>query len=294
MLTNGGRDIRANGSNVASEKTAIVLTAGGSRGALEVGAVLALLEHGTQPTMLVGASVGAFNAAAIAADPTVEGVRRLARSWVEVAKRGLAPSRPRMAWRMLTRRDGLVSSDKLKRLIEEHIPEGARHFYDMEDVELYIVAANLNTTHMHVFGLDESDSVVDAVMASMALPPYFAPWSYRGQQYIDGMILIDVPVRVALNQGADEVWTVDLSRSSRARHNIRGPLNVLKRSIRIMGEQHTPSELEYSGEAEHEQHRIRHIVVEEFTDVPFWDFSRTSEMIDEGHRIAANSLRDRH
>lgn len=43
-------------------KLALVLSGGGARGALQVGALRALLEADIQPDLLVGTSVGAINA----------------------------------------------------------------------------------------------------------------------------------------------------------------------------------------------------------------------------------------
>jgi NTE family protein len=45
---------------------AFVLKGGGARGALEVGALRALLEQGYQPDLLAGTSIGAVNAAGLA------------------------------------------------------------------------------------------------------------------------------------------------------------------------------------------------------------------------------------
>ena len=42
--------------------TAVVLSGGGNRGAIQAGALLALFEQGIKVDMLVGTSVGAMNA----------------------------------------------------------------------------------------------------------------------------------------------------------------------------------------------------------------------------------------
>lgn len=273
------------------KKTAFVLSGGGNRGPLEVGAILALLEHGIKPSMLVGTSVGALNGAAAAADPTADGIRRLAGTWVKIAVHDVLASRIGMFWRFITRKQGLIPSEKLKRLIEENIPPDMRFFYNICDIELYIVAANLNTLRMHVFGLDRSESVVDAIMASTALPPYFAPWYYRGQQYVDGVVVADLPVRVALNQGADEIYAVDLAGyTGQPKHNIRGMFNIVKRSIDTMTQQQIQSDLSYPAEGSDPQSKIHHIVIERFCDLPLWDLSCTSQMIDEGHRATEEFL----
>lgn len=55
-------------------KTAFVLAGGGSLGAVQVGMLQALLEHGVGAGLVVGSSVGALNAAYFAAEPTLAGV----------------------------------------------------------------------------------------------------------------------------------------------------------------------------------------------------------------------------
>ena len=52
---------------------AFVLSGGGSRGALQVGALQVLFEAGVRPEMIVGSSVGAVNGAAVAAQPDEAG-----------------------------------------------------------------------------------------------------------------------------------------------------------------------------------------------------------------------------
>jgi NTE family protein len=58
--------------------TAFVLAGGGSLGAVEVGMLQALLEHGERPDFVVGASAGAINGACFAADPTLPGIAKMA------------------------------------------------------------------------------------------------------------------------------------------------------------------------------------------------------------------------
>lgn len=57
---------------------AFVLSGRGNQGALQVGAMQVLFEHGIVPEMLVGTSAGAINAAFVAANPCREQLDRLA------------------------------------------------------------------------------------------------------------------------------------------------------------------------------------------------------------------------
>ncbi len=57
-----------------------MLAGGGIRGAVQIGMLQVLTEHGFVPDRIYGSSVGAVNGAAFAGDPTSEGVERMTRS----------------------------------------------------------------------------------------------------------------------------------------------------------------------------------------------------------------------
>src|SRR5690349_9082020 len=61
--------------------TAFVLSGGGARGALQVGAVRALLEAGIFPDVLIGTSIGSWNAAVLARYPFDEALARMTEAW---------------------------------------------------------------------------------------------------------------------------------------------------------------------------------------------------------------------
>jgi len=63
----------------AAARTAFVLAGGGSLGAVEVGMLRVLVAHGVRADLVVGASVGAINAAYYAGRPSPEGVAELVR-----------------------------------------------------------------------------------------------------------------------------------------------------------------------------------------------------------------------
>src|SRR5438132_994449 len=63
-------------------RTAFVLSGGASLGALQVGMLGALYEHGIAADLLVGTSIGALNAAFVASRPqTPATAKELARVW---------------------------------------------------------------------------------------------------------------------------------------------------------------------------------------------------------------------
>ena len=91
---------------------AFVLSGGANYGAQQVGALEVLLERDLQPDMVMGVSAGGLNAAWLAAHPTLDGVRELARIWREDAAAIAPPVGPLTALlRLIGGRDSLLSND---------------------------------------------------------------------------------------------------------------------------------------------------------------------------------------
>src|SRR5437588_12739730 len=63
---------------------AFVLGGGGNLGAVQVGMLQALFECSIVPEVVIGCSVGALNAAGVAADPTLSGVRNMREIWLNL------------------------------------------------------------------------------------------------------------------------------------------------------------------------------------------------------------------
>ncbi|HYR95880.1 MAG TPA: patatin-like phospholipase family protein [Candidatus Binatus sp.] len=82
-----------------------------------------------------------------------------------------------------------------------------RVLYRLRQVELYIVAMNLDTAERVVFGHDEDTSVTisEAVQASTALPGFYKPARIKGVDYVDGGVRRTANIDVAIEHGADLV-----------------------------------------------------------------------------------------
>src|SRR5687768_8820959 len=59
-------------------RTAFVLGGGGNLGSIQVGQLRALLERDITPDVVIGCSVGSLNGAALAADPSLATIERMA------------------------------------------------------------------------------------------------------------------------------------------------------------------------------------------------------------------------
>jgi NTE family protein len=180
--------------------TAFVFAGGGSLGAVEVGMLKALVERGVQADFVVGASVGAINAAYYAGLPDAGGVDRLAAVWRRLRRADVFPvSVIQGLFGLLRGRTSLVDPSPLRALIARELP------YDrLEDARLpcRIVASNV---------LDGSEVVLssgratDVLLASAAIPGVFPPVELDGKHLIDGGISSNTPLSTAIELGARRV-----------------------------------------------------------------------------------------
>lgn len=275
---------------------AFVLGGGGNRGALQVGALQVLLEASIRPELLVGASAGAVNAAFLAADPTPAGARRLGDIWQQVTKNDVYPGGPlRVAWHLLTHRDSLYPSHNFRAFLEAHAPPDGPVFHQLA-VPLYIVAAELRTGHLHLFGENPEESVLDAVMASVAVPPLYAPWPHRGRLLVDGGVAANLPVGVAVEKGATELYALEVWGRQPPQQACPEPAEgshwnlweIALWSIGALMRQQWERDLALC--AAHPEVMLHHLPLYPERPLRFDDFSQAAELIAEGREAADLSL----
>jgi len=273
-----------------AEKVAFVLSGGGNRGALEVGVLLALLEHEIRPRILIGTSVGAINATAMAMNPTLEGARWLEDRWRRVTRKTVLPDNYlSMVRRLVTGESSLFTNKRLKAYLEAQLPKGIRQFSDIKTAELYITAAVLHTGELHIFGIDRSDSIIDAIMASTAFPLLLSPWEYQGKEFVDGAVVSDLPIRVAVEMKATEVYAIDVAKHQNKKQSQRGVLRVIRQLLSANAYNRFIDDMGWASKIP--QDKIHYINVDSFDEVGLRDFNSTSAMIESGHQIGLEYLR---
>ena len=183
--------------------TAFVLSGGGNLGAVQVGMLLALADRGVSPDLLVGTSVGALNAAYVAADPSPAGVRRLADVWTSLRRRDVFPTRATGALLAVGgRRNAFLDARPLRRLIERHVP------YDrLEDAPWPVSVVTTEVTSGREVVLSRGPAV-DAILASAAIPAVFPPVDVEGHVLMDGGVVNQTPLTVAAELGADVIYVL--------------------------------------------------------------------------------------
>lgn len=268
---------------------AFVLSGGSNRGAIQVGALEVLLEAGIKPDLLVGTSVGAVNAAALAVDPSLGGIQQAADAWRRVTGPDVYPgNRVTAAWRFLRGRDGLFSNHAWYNFLYAVI--GPKTFGEIRACQLRIVATDLESGALVAFGDDPSLRLVDALMASTALPPLHGPWTIGGRRYIDGGAVADLPVRVAVDLGATEIFALNITGRMSPVETLRDVSGIAGQAVSALLHRVIALDIE------HTRGRKGVWLHEMNLSVPFaiapWDFSRSGELIDLGREAARVFLAD--
>jgi NTE family protein len=195
-----------------SEVLAFSLGVGGARGAIQVGALRALLEAGLQPNLLVGTSIGAVNPAFLGIHGvSLDGLRELKRFYNDAAEADLMDTRlPRLAAQALAARPNILGSRRLAQyLVDKGVPSDLR-FGQVTGARLALIGADLDTSDTVIYGRDPEERILDGLMASTALPPWFAPVKKERHVIMDGGAVSLVPIEPALRLGATEIIALAL------------------------------------------------------------------------------------
>jgi NTE family protein len=223
----------------AAPATAFVLGGGGLLGAGQVGMLRALVEAGVHPDLVVGTSVGALNGVLFAADPGPASVECLEQLWSSLHRSGVfADSVLRQAARVAKYRTHLHSAAPLRRLLNEVLP--VHRFEDLA-VPFHCVAANIEQARAAWFDRGE---LIDAVVASCAVPGLLPPVRIDGLHYVDGGLVQSIPLSRAVRLGARRIYVLQVGRAERPLVAPRWPWEVGTVAFEIARRAHFVDEME--------------------------------------------------
>lgn len=188
----------------------VVTTFGLGRTPAQVGMLAELAQRRVSPDFVVGTSLGAINAAALAAGRTPDEMRDF---WLWLQEEVLA-SPIRAIARGVTVRQARRQEELVRTRIAEMLPAD---FADLP-IPLRVVATELTTGNEVV--LDSGD-LPTAVMASCALPGLFPPVEIGGGHFIDGGLVAGMPLR-AVPDNTGTVVVLDTGHSATSPDTVAG------------------------------------------------------------------------
>jgi len=191
----------------------LALSGGGVRGFAHMGALRALRDAGVPVAGVAGSSAGSYVAAAYATnlpldvEPMLNHVidRKLADLFMQSGNRLLRLARIQAR---LFRALRNIAIDDALRLREGLLELFGEVRIEELDVPLALNAADLNTGEIVVL---REGPLVDAILASSAIPGVFPPVPWGGRLLVDGDIVEKVPVTAARSLGPGPVLGLDAS-----------------------------------------------------------------------------------
>ena len=158
----------------------VALGGGGARGLAHLGVLRVLEQEGFRIRGLAGTSMGGVFAAGYALGRSVPDLA----AWASRAMgRDLFRVRPRQA--------SLLGTDRIRAVLEELLGDAT---FDGLPRRLALTATNLETGNEFVY---TKGRVLDAVLATIALPGIFPPQVMGGDRLVDGGAIDPVPVAPA-------------------------------------------------------------------------------------------------
>ncbi|MGO9593129.1 MAG: patatin-like phospholipase family protein [Steroidobacteraceae bacterium] len=260
-----------------SGRTAFVLAGGGSLGAVQVGMLKALTKKGIVPDLLVGASVGALNAACFAYLPSSEGLERLERIWLGLQSASVFPLSPvNSLLAILGKRNHLISPARLQALIASELP-----YERIEDarIPLHVVATDvLEGTEVCL----SRGLLAPALLASAAIPAIFPSVSIQDRHLIDGGVANNTPISCAMKLGASRIIVLATGISCALEKPPRGAVALALHAVNLLVMRQLVSDIE------HFSARVELIVLPPLCPVTVssYDFSQTAELV---HRAEART-----
>lgn len=272
-----------------SRLLAFVLGGGGARGALQVGALRALCEHGYQPDLMIGTSAGAINAAFVAQHGfSADGIEALTGAWRRAGETDLLPANYiRQTLRAMLRASPAGAAQRLREFFIANgiLPELT--FANMQHPRLIIVSSDLNTGKPVLHGMEPGDSVLDALLASTALPPWVMPRKTKDQYLMDGAVVSSLPIEPALQVGATDVVALDLMDARDPFGEAHGFGILVNKMAYAVEQRQVDLELKLA------QARGVPVLYMDLTAeqlVAIWDFQHTQELVQRGYELACTTL----
>ncbi|MEH6512535.1 patatin-like phospholipase family protein [Maribacter arcticus] len=197
-------------------KTGLVLSGGGMRGVAHIGAIKALEEYQIYPSYIAGTSAGAVVGALYAGGCTWQKMLDFFKTVDLFSVNKYARNKP-----------GIIDTSMFFDLLKEYLPED--NFAALK-TPLYITATNLLDGTLKIF---HEGQLIKPVLASAAVPGFFAPVQIKDGYYIDGGTLNTFPVDL-IKMYCDQIVGVYVNPFEKVEiEDLKHAYNILERAYHI-------------------------------------------------------------
>lgn len=243
-------------------KVGISLSGGSARGYAHIGVLKALHEHGIQPTIISGTSMGAIVGVLYAAGYSPGGIRKILIEETFSRMTGFS-------WR----RTGLYKLEKMKVALEKYITEDD---FSALKKPFYLGLSNLNEA---CGVIKNSGPLFDYLIASCSVPGVFAPIVLDEVNYVDGGLMCNLPAS-AIRDKCKYLIGSHVNFAGK-KNNFTGPRGILERSINLGITQNVRPEME-----------LCDFIIDppEMQNFSLFDFSKIEEIIDTGYRYTIKMI----
>lgn len=263
-------------------KTAFVFSGGASLGAVEAGALKAIVEEGIQADMVLGTSVGSLNGAMYAFNPTIEGVKAIEDVWLNIKVWDVfSPSPLTPVLNITTFGLYLISPKNLRKLISQNM-----EFTRIEETQipLYIIGTDIKSGQEIVFN---KGLAMEALMSSVAIPGVFPPQRMGGYSIVDGGMVNNAPISTACRLGAKRIVVFPIGMPSPDQEP-KTVAEVLIRSFIFLLNRQLSTDIQLYKD------KVELIIIPppDRIDVGPHDFSKSKLLIDESYAKAKDWLKN--
>ena len=208
-----------------NNKIGLVLGGGGARGLGQIGVLKALKKQSIPVHMVAGTSIGAVIGAMYAATLDPDWIENKFKEFIDseaykrIGLHRLVPtSQPnssifqtaatymknQIIINLANDRLGILKQERLSEIIEYLLP--VKTFEELK-IPFSCLAVDLNSGEDVVFN---SGNLIEAIVASSAIPGYIPPIEKNGMLLTDGAVSCPVPVKTVRKMGADFRISVDV------------------------------------------------------------------------------------
>ena len=233
--------------NLPEKPIGLALAGGGIRGYAQIGVLEVLEKHGYSADMVAGTSIGSFVATLVAMGLSAKEVYENFESFEKKFTEDKVFTRPDLDLIKPTKNkiNGMVDGDQILEVLDAFYARyGVKTLADIKK-PIVLVATECDKCKVTYFTnvknfVPQREAIVLydtpvslAVRASCSFPGVISVCQYEGYSFIDGGVMMNLPVEPLKDMGAYKVMSLTM-KMSRPEFNSKSAMRVLKRTTDIM------------------------------------------------------------